>query len=61
MDMKCPICGSLLEEDVAYDGWFDGNTYSEDVEGHCPSCARQYRWTNNYVYKDTTEFKEVRE
>lgn len=61
MDMKCPICGSLLVLDESYDGWLNGNTYAEDVYGHCPACGRQYQWTNNYVYKDTTDFKEVRE
>ena len=60
-EMKCPICGIVLEADEIYDGIVDDKHKEEEWFGHCPQCGKHYHWTLVFVYKDVTDFGEVEE
>lgn len=60
-EMKCPICGIVLEADEVYDGIVDDKYKEEEWYGHCPNCGKHYHWTVVFVYKDVTDFGEVKE
>lgn len=60
-EMKCPICGIVLEADEVYDGMTDDKYREEEWYGHCPKCGKDYRWTLVFVYKDVTDFGEVKD
>lgn len=60
-EMKCPVCGLVLEVDEIYDGNFDTEKREENWYGHCPKCGKEYRWTHIFIYEDTVDFEEVKE
>ena len=60
-EMKCPVCGLVLEVDEIYDYNFDNEKREEYWYGHCPKCGKDYHWTNVFVYIDTVDFGEVKE
>ena len=60
-EMKCPVCGLVLEVDEIYDAVYDNEKREEYWYGHCPKCGKDYHWTNVFAYKDTVDFGEVKE
>ena len=60
-EMKCPVCGLVLEVDEIYDDIYDKEKREENWYGHCPKCGKNYHWTNVFAYKDTVDFGEVKE
>ena len=60
-EMKCPVCGLVLEVDEIYDDDFDNEKREENWYGHCPKCGKEYHWTHIFAYKDTVDFGEVKE
>lgn len=60
-EMKCPVCGLVLEPRGTCDGYCDGKTHEEQWWGRCPKCRKQYCWTVVFVYKEVKNFHEEKE
>lgn len=60
-EMKCPVCGLVLEPLEVYNGYCDDTKYEEEWYSRCPKCSKQYHWTHVFIYKDTVDFGEVKE
>ena len=60
-EMKCPVCGVVLEVDEIYDDKFVDGKREEEWDGHCPKCKKQYRWICVFVFKSVVDFGEVKE
>lgn len=52
MEMKCPHCNVMLEEDDCYDMDLVSDTViNREIVGHCPECEREYQWTERFEYQ----------
>lgn len=60
-EMKCPVCGLVLEPQEVYDGHYDSEAHEEEWYGRCPKCGKQYCWTVVFVYKEVKNFHEDEE
>lgn len=60
-DMKCPVCGLVLEPQEVYDGYCGREKHGEEWYGRCPKCGKEYHWTAVFVYKDVVGFREMTE
>lgn len=52
MEMKCPHCCEVLEEDDCFDmDLVSDYVIKREIVGHCPECNREYQWTENFEYQ----------
>lgn len=60
-EMKCPVCGCVIDYAEAYDGDLDNDKREEEWCGHCPKCKKGYHWTAVFIFKEVKNFYEVKE
>ena len=54
----CPNCGDTLEEDDCYDTSLCGDCYARYLVGTCPTCKKEYRWTEFYEITGVDSIEE---
>lgn len=60
-DMKCPVCGCVLDFAEVYDGSVDNEKREEEWYSCCPKCKKEYHWTAVFIFKEVKDFREVKE
>ena len=60
-EMKCPVCGCVIDYAEAYDGDLDNEKREEEWYGRCPKCKKEYHWTAVFTFKEVKNFHEVKE
>ena len=53
-DVKCPICGGLLEEHDCVDVEVETNRVRMFKVGECPDCNKYYQWYEEFTYEGYT-------
>ena len=53
-DVKCPICGSDLEEHDCIDVEVETNRVRLFKVGECPDCGNYYQWYEEFTYEGYT-------
>lgn len=47
---RCPICGTVLDEDDCYDHIYGGSYMERLLVGSCPNCDTCYQWKEVFFY-----------
>ena len=56
MEMKCPHCNVVLEEDDCFDMDFaSDDIIIRELVGHCPECNREYQWSERFAYQGSAD------
>ena len=56
MEMKCPHCNEVLEEDDCFDmDLISDSVIRRELVGHCPECNREYQWTERFEYQGSVD------
>ena len=58
-ELKCPHCGTELEEDDCYDRSDNGDYIANYCCGHCPNCNKEYQWKEIFDFSNYDELVEV--
>lgn len=58
--MKCPNCNNKLFVETD-DHMFYDEYAREDVNGYCPNCGKNFKWTNYFKFDRFENFFEDKE
>ena len=52
-DIKCTICGNMVEYEEAVNVEYVDGIYYELCRGYCKNCKKWYLWNNIYTFSKT--------